>query len=75
MAKKQVLIRIDEDLNTRWGKLCDRLQISKTGMVEEILEQILPILEKEKPTDMIGSALRQVGMAIQETGSLFDEKK
>ena len=75
MAKKRVLIMVDEDLNDRWKKVAKRLKISKSGMVTDILEEVLPILEKEKPNDMIGSALKSLGNALNETGSLFDEKE
>jgi len=75
MAKKRVLIMVDEDLNDRWKKVAKRLKFSKSGMITDILEEVLPILEKEKPNDMIGSALKSLGDALNDTGSLFDEKE
>jgi len=75
MSKRQVLIRIDEELNDRWGKVAKKLKMSKSGMVQDFLEQVIPILEKEEPKDILGIAFKQLGEVMHDTGSLFDEKK
>jgi antitoxin component of RelBE/YafQ-DinJ toxin-antitoxin module len=72
MAKQQVLIRIDKDLNERWGKVAKKLKISKSGIVQDFLEQVIPILEKEEPKDILGTAFKQLGDVMHDTGSLFD---
>lgn len=73
MAFKRVTISIDDTLNDRWTKVAKRLDMTKSGMVVDFLEQVIPILEKEKPKDMIGSALKEVAKSLDQAGSLFDE--
>jgi hypothetical protein len=75
MAKKQVLIRIDEDLNKRWALVSKKIKMSKTAMIESMLENSLPILEQDNPTDMVSSMFQEMGKTFQDVGSLFHEDK
>lgn len=73
--KKAVTISIDAEVNERWTKIAKKLELSKSGMVEEFILQILPILEEKTPNKMIASAMKEMAKSIEMTGSLFDDKK
>ncbi len=75
MAKKQVLIRIDEDLNDRWNIVSKKIKMSKTAMIESFLESSLPMLEHDNPTDMVSDLFKEMGKTVEDVGSLFHEKK
>ena len=72
MSKRQVLIRIDEDLNNRWNKVAKKLNMTKSGMVEDFLNEVIPILEQEQPKDIMKMALKKTGEQINLTASLFE---
>jgi len=71
--KIRVSINLDKETNERWNRVSKKLKMSKSGMVQDFLDQVLPILEKEKPTDVLSSAFKELGNVMNETGSLFDE--
>ena len=75
MAKKQVLIRIDEDLERRWNEVAKKIKMSKSEMVKDFLNQVVPVLEKEAPRDVMAFALEQIGKGVSDMGSLFYEDK
>jgi predicted transcriptional regulator len=73
MAHKRVTISIDPDINDRWAKVAKQLRMTKSGLVEEILRDIIPILEKDKPKDILAHTLEVVGQGLMDVGSLFYE--
>jgi hypothetical protein len=75
MAQKRVTISIDSQINDRWTHVSKRHKITKSGMVEEYLEQILPILEAETPNKMVAKAMKEMGKSINLTATLFDDMK
>jgi antitoxin component of RelBE/YafQ-DinJ toxin-antitoxin module len=75
MAQKRIGLSIDEDLNERWGKVAKKLQMTKSGMVEEFLEEVLPILEEESPNRIVQNAMKVLAKQIDNTASLFDDKR
>ncbi len=75
MAQKRIGLSIDAELNERWTKVAKKLKMSKSGMVEEIIRDILPILEQETPKDLLKTALKKTAEQIDLTASLFDDDK
>lgn len=75
MAQKRVGISIDIELNERWNKISKKIKMSKSGMVEDFLNEVIPILEHESPRDVMAHALDQIGKGVSDMGSLFHEKK
>lgn len=75
MAQKRVMISIDEELDARWKKVSKKIKMSKSGMVEDFLNQVLPILEKDEPRDVMAHALQHIGQGLSDVGSLFNEDK
>jgi len=75
MAQKRVMISIDSDLDARWKKVSKKIKMSKSGMVEDFLNEVLPILEKEAPRDVMAHALEHIGKGVSDLGSLFYEGK
>lgn len=75
MAQKRVLISIDEDLDKRWKAVSKKIKMSKSGMVEDFLNEVIPILEHDEPRDVMKHALDHIGKGVSDVGSLFHEKK
>ncbi len=72
MSQKKIGMSIDEELNDRWNKVAKKHDLSKSGMVEEYLQQILPILEAQTPNKMMFEAMKQMAEQIDTTATLFD---
>ena len=70
--KKRVTISIDSELNEKWNKIAKIHSISKSGMVEDFIIQILPILEVETPVKMISNAMKKISAGIDDASSLLD---
>jgi len=70
--QKRVTISIDENVNKRWTEVAKRLDMSKSGMVEEFILQILPILEEQTPNKMMAKAMKEMAKHIDLTSNLFD---
>ena len=75
MAQRKVTITIDEKLNDRWNKVSKKIKMTKSGMVEDFLNEVVPILENEAPRDVMKHALKHIGKGVSDMGSLFDEDK
>lgn len=75
MAYKRVTISIDEDLNDRWNKVAKKIKMTKSGMIEDFLNEVVPILEYEEPRDVMKHALDHIGKGVSDMGSLFHEVK
>ena len=75
MAQRKVTITIDEKLNDRWNKVSKKIKMTKSGMVEDFLNEVIPILEKEEPRDVMRHALEHIGKGVSDMGSLFYEDK
>lgn len=73
--KKAVTISIDAEVNERWTNIAKKLELSKSGMVEEFIVQVLPILEEKTPNKMVASAMKEMAKSMEMTGSLFDDDK
>ena len=73
MAQRRVGISIDETLNDRWGKVAKKFKMTKSSMIDEYLEEILPILEAETPNRMMAKAMKKMSKDIDLTGDLFEK--
>jgi metal-responsive CopG/Arc/MetJ family transcriptional regulator len=73
MGKKKVLITIDEDLFDRWDSVAKKIKMSKSGMVQEMLESAIPVFEKDGKS-MFGYVLEKYGEGLLDVGSLFHEQ-
>jgi hypothetical protein len=72
MARKRINLTIPEELNERWAKVAKRHGLTKSGMVEEWLNNILPILEQEQPKKVLQHAMKALAKEIDTTASLFE---
>jgi len=75
MAQKKVTITIDEELNDRWNVVSKKIRMTKSGMVEDFLKEVIPVLEHEAPRDVMAHALEHIGKGVSDMGSLFYEEK
>lgn len=75
MGKKRVMIYMDEDLDNRWKLVSKKIKMSKSSMLESMLEGMLPTLEKDNANDMVSSMLNQLGDTFKDAGDLIQNKK
>jgi hypothetical protein len=72
MARKRINLTIPAELNERWAKVAKKHGLTKSGMVEEWLNNILPILEQEQPKKVLQHAMKALAKEIDTTASLFE---
>ena len=75
MSKKRVNFIIDSDLNDRWAVVAKKIKMSRTAMLESMLENSLPMLEYEKPTDAVSALFGEMSKVTKDIGNLFDNKQ
>ena len=73
MSKKRVTVNIDTDLDIRWTKVAKRIKQSRSSMINEFLEHVLPILEAQTPNQMMSKAMKEMSNQIDLTASLFED--
>lgn len=71
--QKRVTISIDENLNELWTKLAKKHDLSKSGMIEEFLGEVLPILNESTPNKMMATVMKKMAQQIDNTATLFDK--
>jgi metal-responsive CopG/Arc/MetJ family transcriptional regulator len=60
MANKvRVTFTIDKELNEQWNRVSEKLKINKSAMLREMLEEILPVLDKEEPREIIRAVINK----------------
>lgn len=70
--KKAVTISLDKLLNDRWSKVAKKHGLFKSGMIEEFLNEVVPVLEQETPTKILSSAMKRMAKEMDATANLFD---
>ena len=70
--RKVISISIPEELNERWNAVAKKLKVTKSSMIDEYLEQILPILEQKNENKMLRMAMKEMAKSIDATANLFD---
>ncbi len=71
--KKPTTFTIEEDVNKRLSVVSKKLKQSKSSIVEELIEHILPILEAQTPNKMMAEAMKQMAEQIDTTATLFEK--
>jgi len=72
MAQKRIGLSVDTELNDRWTAVAKKLKMTKSGMIEDFLREVVPILEQESPNDVMKMALKKTAEHIDMTSSLFE---
>ena len=75
MGFKRVTVSIDEDMNSRWNRVSKKLKISKSLMIQEFLDEVVPILEHEQPRDIMAHAVKHMGKNFNDLGDLIQNDK
>ncbi len=57
--KVRVTFTIDEELNEQWNRVSKKLKINKSAMLREMLEEILPVLDREEPREIIRAVINK----------------
>jgi len=71
--RKNTTFTIEESLSKRLSVVSKKMKRSKSGIVEELIEGILPILEAETPNQMLAKAMKKMAVQIDLTGNLFED--
>lgn len=72
MAQKRIGLSIDENLNDRWTEVAKKHGITKSGMIEQFLKEVIPVLEEEVPSKILASAMKRMAKEMDTTANLFD---
>jgi len=72
MARKRINLTIPEELNEQWARVAKKHGLTKSGMVEEWLQNILPILDEEQPKKVLQNAMKALAKEIDTTANLFE---
>ena len=72
MSKKHITISVDDELNERFTAVAKKLKMTKSGMIEDFLREVVPVLELETPKDVMKMALKKTAEQIDVTASLFE---
>ncbi len=72
--RKRITINVDDQLNERWEKVAKRIGMSKSAMLDDMLEAVLPILEADADS-MVSRAMKELGKTMIELGENCDGKK
>jgi len=72
MATKIVSVSLPEELNEEWTRIAKKHDLSKSGMLQEWLVYILPVLDEEQPKKILKNAMKSLAKEIDTTANLFD---
>lgn len=70
-----VSISVSDELKERWDKVSKEYRISKSSMVVDILEKVLPLFEENDTKYILSNALRSIGNDISSLSNLLQEEK
>jgi len=70
--RKQITMRLRPDMIERWNRVAKKYGWTRTQMVEDFLEQVLPILEEDDPRGLFSATARKIGESMLEMGDLID---
>ena len=73
MAKKRINLAIDPELDKRWTRIAKQLGWTKSGMLEDLLIEVLPYLEDLEPKKIIPKSMRAMADKLKELSELVDE--
>jgi len=65
LPRKNVTLRIRPNIYERWSKVAKRYGWSRSQMLEEILESVLPVLEEQDPKKLVQEVAKHVGETMQ----------
>lgn len=72
MSRKRISLTVPEELNDQWARVAKKHGLTKSGMVEEWLQSVLPILDQEQPKKVLQHAMKALAKEIDTTASLFE---
>ncbi len=72
MSRKRISLTVPEELNDQWARVAKKHGLTKSGMVEEWLQSVLPILDQEQPKKVLKHAMKALAKEIDTTASLFE---
>ena len=69
--KKTASFSMDSEIVNRLDKVAKKLKQTKSSIIEEMLESLLPVLEQTTPNKMVASAMKEMAKSIDLTADLF----
>ena len=71
--RKNITLRIDEDLANQWDRVVEIYGLSKSDMFNNFLAEALPILLETDPSKMLAKGARKVGETLKEVGDIIEK--
>jgi hypothetical protein len=72
VVKKSLTLKLPKTQIEEWDVVCKKLGLSKTQMVSQLLDDILPLFRDEK--NMLSSTLSRLGKSISDISDKLDVK-
>ena len=72
MSRKRINVTVDNQLNERWERVAKRIGMTKSAMLDDMLESVLPILEADAKS-MVAKAMNEIGQTMKELGNYVEE--
>lgn len=74
MKKKKVRINltIDDDLNKEWFEIAKKYGWTKSGMLEDILKNILPVMSLEDPRKILAGAVKESMKSLKDINKFIE---
>lgn len=72
VVKKSLTLKLPKTQIDEWNVVCKKLGLSKTQMVSQLLDDILPLFRDEK--NMLSSTLSRLGKSISDISDKLDVK-
>lgn len=72
MSRKRINVTVDDQLNERWERVAKRIGMTKSAMLDDMLESVLPILEADAKS-MVAKAMNEIGQTMKELGNYVEE--
>ena len=72
MSRKRINVTVDDQLNERWERVAKRIGMTKSAMLDDMLESVLPILEADAKS-MVAKAMNEIGQTMKELGNYVED--
>jgi len=73
VEKKNLNLKLPTSQLDEWNIVCKKLGLSKSQMVSQLLDDILPLFRDEK--NLLSNALRNLGKSVSDIAEVVETKK
>ena len=72
VIKKSLTLKLPKSQIDEWDVVCKKLGLSKTQMVSQLLDDILPLFRDEK--NMLSNTLMRLGRSVEDISEVVKSK-